>query len=131
MNGGWRGEKTKGGNERRPRARSQGLRPSGFPYIRYFDFLSTMSSSSSSSSATYPDIQVTHTAPSNIACIKYWGKRDIRMNTPINSSVSVTMNQDDLKAITTITASKSFDKDQLWLNGQYVDNNYGEHRYGE
>jgi mevalonate pyrophosphate decarboxylase len=65
-------------------------------------------------------IQATHSAPSNIACIKYWGKRDVRANTPINSSVSVTMSQDDLKAITTVTASKDFDKDQLWLNGRWV-----------
>jgi mevalonate pyrophosphate decarboxylase len=70
--------------------------------------------------SAYPSLQATHSAPSNIACIKYWGKRDVRANTPINSSVSVTMNQDDLKAITTVTASKDFDKDQLWLNGRYV-----------
>ena len=25
--------------------------------------------------------------------------------------------QDDLRAITTVAASKSFEKDQLWLNG--------------
>jgi diphosphomevalonate decarboxylase len=62
-------------------------------------------------------IQKTHTAPSNIACIKYWGKRDLKTNTPINSSVSVTMNQDDLKAITTVTASSLFEKDRLFLNG--------------
>ncbi len=65
----------------------------------------------------WPVVQATHSAPSNIACVKYWGKRDVKMNTPINSSVSVTMSQDDLKAITTITASKAFEKDQLWLNG--------------
>jgi diphosphomevalonate decarboxylase len=33
-------------------------------------------------------------------------------------SVSVTMNQDDLKAITTIVASPSFSNDRLWLNGK-------------
>jgi diphosphomevalonate decarboxylase len=88
-------------------------------------------------------ILATHTAPTNIATIKYWGKRDAgSLNLPINSrfaalhliqttfiiaysctspmfkcSVSVTMNQDDLKAITTIVASPAFDKDRLWLNG--------------
>lgn len=61
------------------------------------------------------------TAPSNIACIKYWGKRDSKTNTPINSSVSVTLNQDDLKAITTVYASKDFDSDRLWLNGKEED----------
>lgn len=67
--------------------------------------------------AAYPSISATHTAPSNIACIKYWGKRDVGANTPINSSVSVTMNQDDLKAITTVVASPDFTADRLWLNG--------------
>ena len=62
-------------------------------------------------------ISATHSAPSNIAVIKYWGKRDVSLNLPINSSVSVTMNQDDLKAITTITASPEFTQDRLWLNG--------------
>jgi diphosphomevalonate decarboxylase len=62
-------------------------------------------------------ISVTHSAPTNIACIKYWGKKDVGLNTPINSSVSVTLNQDDLKATTTVTASPAFTEDALWLNG--------------
>lgn len=66
-------------------------------------------------------ICATHTAPSNIACIKYWGKKDLALNTPINSSVSVTMNQDDLKAITTVVASPAFEADRLWLNGKEED----------
>lgn len=68
--------------------------------------------------ASYAPVSATHSAPSNIACIKYWGKRDVKQNTPINSSVSVTMNQDDLKATTTIVASPVFTADRLWLNGQ-------------
>ncbi len=63
---------------------------------------------------------VTRTAPTNIATIKYWGKRDVSLNLPINSSVSVTLNQDDLKAMTTVIASKEFTADRLWLNGTYV-----------
>lgn len=64
----------------------------------------------------------THTAPSNIACIKYWGKRPGcgALNVPINSSVSITLNQDDLKAITTVVASPDFTHDRLWLNGVCV-----------
>ena len=50
----------------------------------------------------------TVTAPTNIACIKYWGKADKKFNTPINSSVSVTLDQDDLCSITSVAASKSF-----------------------
>eukprot|EP01138_Halocafeteria_seosinensis_P012119 gb/GECG01012387.1/.p1 GENE.gb/GECG01012387.1/~~gb/GECG01012387.1/.p1 ORF type:complete len:421 (+),score=46.06 gb/GECG01012387.1/:1-1263(+) len=60
----------------------------------------------------------TYTAPTNIAVIKYWGKQlncgDL--NLPINSSVSVTLDQDDLHTKTTVILAKSFDKDRLWLN---------------
>lgn len=62
----------------------------------------------------------THCAHRAPPCAQYWGKRDLRMNTPINSSVSVTMNQDDLRAITTVVASPAFTADRLWLNGQCV-----------
>jgi hypothetical protein len=54
----------------------------------------------------------TCTAPSNIACIKYWGKDSVAQNTPINSSVSVTLDQRDLRAVTTVCASKDFATDQ-------------------
>ena len=60
---------------------------------------------------------VTVSAPTNIACIKYWGKADAVMNTPINSSVSVTLDQADLRAVTTVAASPRFTHDRLWLNG--------------
>ena len=56
-------------------------------------------------------------APTNIACIKYWGKADVSLNTPINDSVSVTMDQTDLRAVTTVAISKQFTSHQLWLNG--------------
>jgi diphosphomevalonate decarboxylase len=62
-------------------------------------------------------VSATHSAPSNIAVIKYWGKRDSKLNLPINSSVSCTLNQDDLQAKTTVIASPDFEKDRLWLNG--------------
>lgn len=62
-------------------------------------------------------VQVTVSSPTNIAVIKYWGKRDVKTNTPINSSVSITINQRDLRTVTTVTASKEFAKDRLWLNG--------------
>ena len=64
-----------------------------------------------------PALVETCTAPSNIACIKYWGKDSIELNTPINSSVSVTLDQQDLRAVTTVCASKDFPTDKLWLNG--------------
>jgi hypothetical protein len=40
-----------------------------------------------------PKLVETVTAPTNIAVIKYWGKEDVALNTPINSSVSLTLDQ--------------------------------------
>ncbi|KAF3924190.1 hypothetical protein ABW21_db0201138 [Orbilia brochopaga] len=61
--------------------------------------------------------QATATAPVNIAVIKYWGKASTKLNTPTNSSLSVTLSQDDLRTITTASCSPSFESDALWLNG--------------
>lgn len=58
--------------------------------------------------------------PSNIAVIKYWGKRDAKRNTPINSSVSVTLDIDQLHTVTTVFASPSTSGDRLWLNRRCV-----------
>jgi diphosphomevalonate decarboxylase len=60
---------------------------------------------------------VTVSAGTNIAVIKYWGKADTAYNTPINDSVSVTLDQKDLCAVTTAAASFQFTEDRLWLNG--------------
>jgi diphosphomevalonate decarboxylase len=62
----------------------------------------------------------TCSAPVNIAVIKYWGKRDSKLLLPVNSSLSATLNQDDLKTQTTIVLDSSFDKDRIILNGKYV-----------
>ncbi|KAI3404674.1 MVD1 [Candida oxycetoniae] len=62
--------------------------------------------------------QASVTAPVNIATLKYWGKRDKSLNLPTNSSISVTLSQDDLRTLTTASASPSFKEDQLWLNGK-------------
>ncbi|NXS58820.1 MVD1 decarboxylase, partial [Brachypteracias leptosomus] len=64
---------------------------------------------------------VTCTAPVNIAVIKYWGKRDNDLILPINSSLSVTLHQDQLKTTTTAAASRDFTEDRLWLNGEETD----------
>lgn len=61
------------------------------------------------------------TAPVNIAVIKYWGKRDAALNLPTNSSISVTLSQDDLRAWTTAACSGSFSHDRMWLNGSERD----------
>ncbi|KAF8326683.1 GHMP kinase [Cantharellus anzutake] len=62
--------------------------------------------------------EATVSAPVNIACIKYWGKRDTKLILPTNSSLSVTLEQDQLRSKTTSRADASFVKDQLWLNGK-------------
>ncbi|KIY64502.1 Diphosphomevalonate decarboxylase [Cylindrobasidium torrendii FP15055 ss-10] len=62
--------------------------------------------------------QATASAPVNIACIKYWGKRDTKLILPTNSSLSVTLDQDHLRSTTTSRADPSFKKDTLWLNGK-------------
>ncbi|XP_029903753.1 diphosphomevalonate decarboxylase [Myripristis murdjan] len=67
---------------------------------------------------------VTCTAPVNIAVIKYWGKRDEELILPINSSLSVTLHQDQLKTTTTVASSRSFQEDRIWLNGKEEDINH-------
>ena len=73
---------------------------------------------------TSPIYLATVSAPTNIACIKYWGKADATYNTPTNDSVSVTLDQSDLKAVTTVAASAKFTQDRLWLNGVEEENVY-------
>ena len=61
------------------------------------------------------------TAPVNIAVVKYWGKRDPKLNLPTNSSLSVTLSQDDLRTLTTASASETYTEDVLLLNGSPSD----------
>ncbi|KAI9734732.1 MAG: diphosphomevalonate decarboxylase [Claussenomyces sp. TS43310] len=62
--------------------------------------------------------QASTTAPVNIAVVKYWGKRDTKLNLPTNSSLSVTLSQDDLRTHTTASCSSQFGPtDSLLLNG--------------
>lgn len=58
------------------------------------------------------------TAPVNIATLKYWGKRDTKLNLPTNSSISVTLSQDDLRTLTSAATAPEFERDTLWLNGE-------------
>ncbi|KAI5955733.1 MVD1 [Candida jiufengensis] len=62
--------------------------------------------------------QASVTAPVNIATLKYWGKRDKDLNLPTNSSISVTLSQNDLRTLTTASCSSDFKEDKLWLNGK-------------
>ncbi len=65
----------------------------------------------------------TFTSPTNIAVIKYWGKGDVKLNTPMNSSVSLTLDQSDLHTVTSIGALKEAEKDRMWLNGTEIEIN--------
>ena len=51
-------------------------------------------------------------APSNIALCKYWGKRNVELNLPVNSSLSVSLGP----LGTTTTVSRA-DVESVWLNG--------------
>ncbi|CAH7670426.1 diphosphomevalonate decarboxylase [Phakopsora pachyrhizi] len=64
--------------------------------------------------------EVTCSAPVNIAVIKYWGKRDSKLILPTNSSLSLTLDQSDLRSTTTarlLRDDSSIVKDVLILNG--------------
>ncbi|TVY30533.1 Diphosphomevalonate decarboxylase [Lachnellula hyalina] len=66
--------------------------------------------------------QASTTAPVNIAVVKYWGKRDPKLNLPTNSSISVTLSQADLRTHTTAACSASFPtSDSLLLNSSPQD----------
>ncbi len=60
---------------------------------------------------------VTVSAPSNIAVVKYWGKRgDERLNLPLNNSLSITLD-DQLSVITKVTLS---DKNIVIVNDRIL-----------
>lgn len=63
-------------------------------------------------------LMVTARTPTNIAVIKYWGKRDEKLILPINDSISVTLDPNHLCTTTTVSVSPSFVEDRMWLNGK-------------
>ncbi|KAL4576743.1 hypothetical protein LXL04_012842 [Taraxacum kok-saghyz] len=65
-------------------------------------------------------LMVTARTPTNIAVIKYWGKRDETLILPINDSISVTLDPNHLCTTTTVSVSPSFDQDRMWLNGKEI-----------
>nr|CAB3466497.1 unnamed protein product [Digitaria exilis] len=65
-------------------------------------------------------LMATGRSPTNIAVIKYWGKRDEALILPVNDSVSVTLDPDHLSATTTVAVSPSFSADRMWLNGKEI-----------
>jgi diphosphomevalonate decarboxylase len=63
-------------------------------------------------------VKATAIANSNIALVKYWGKRNTDLILPHNSSVSMTL--DSLFTTTTVEFSDSYQDHQLVINGQNV-----------
>ncbi len=55
----------------------------------------------------------------NIALVKYWGKRDARLNLPFRGSIAVTVAP--LRARTAVTVHRSLDADQVLLHGSPAD----------
>lgn len=50
--------------------------------------------------------------------MKYWGKRDKTLNLPTNSSISVTLSQEDLRTLTSVATGPELSEDKLFLNGK-------------
>ena len=61
-------------------------------------------------------MKATAVAPSNIAFIKYWGKKDEVLRLPENGSIS--MNLSNLTATTTVEFNKNFKEDEIIVNDQ-------------
>ena len=66
---------------------------------------------------------ITVQAPANIALIKYWGKRDLKLNLPMTASLSITLNA-KLGTKTTIGITENIknikNSDQLFFNQKLV-----------
>lgn len=65
-------------------------------------------------------LMVTAQTPTNIAVIKYWGKRDEDLILAINDSISVTLDPAHLCTTTTVAVSPAFNRDRMWLNGKEI-----------
>ena len=76
---------------------------------------------SKSDSAKYSSLYIHAVSPINIALVKYWGKLDEEYIIPTNSSLSMTVNSDDLRSETMVRLSPALPTDDpisLVLNGK-------------
>jgi len=64
-------------------------------------------------------MKVTAIAHSNIALVKYWGKRDESLKLPYNNSISITLDQ--LQTRTTIDFDSAYKEDVFVLNGERLE----------
>ncbi|MEM2131374.1 MAG: diphosphomevalonate decarboxylase [Candidatus Woesearchaeota archaeon] len=62
-------------------------------------------------------MKATAIANSNIAFLKYWGKQNEELNLPMNSSISMTLDE-NLATKTSVEFSKDFLEDEFILNGK-------------
>lgn len=62
--------------------------------------------------------KATAKSPANIAFIKYWGKKDPKINLPFNNSIS--MNLSNCFTVTTVEFSSRFKKDRVFIDGKEV-----------
>lgn len=60
-------------------------------------------------------------SPANIALCKYWGKRDVNLNLPVTSSLSISLG--DRGTVTQINVT-SASEDKIYLAGQLLDNQH-------
>lgn len=63
-------------------------------------------------------VKATAVSPANIAFIKYWGKRDPKLNLPFNNSIS--MNLSKCLTITTVEFSGRLRKDRVFIDDQEI-----------
>lgn len=64
-------------------------------------------------------MKATAIAHSNIALVKYWGKRDEKLNLPAVGSISITLNA--LNSTTSVEYSPGLKRDELYLNGKQIE----------
>jgi len=64
----------------------------------------------------FNEMKITAKANSNIALIKYWGKRDVALNLPAVGSVSMTL--DGLETTTSVEFSSQLSGDTFYLNNR-------------
>ncbi|MFN2215517.1 MAG: diphosphomevalonate decarboxylase, partial [Anaerolineales bacterium] len=63
-------------------------------------------------------MKATAIAPSNLAFVKYWGKRDEKLRIPTNNSIS--MNLSNATTMTNVEFNPELDKDQLISSGKTI-----------
>jgi diphosphomevalonate decarboxylase len=68
----------------------------------------------------FKSMKATAIAPSNIAFIKYWGRKDEELRLPENGSVA--MNLSDLLTTTTVEFDEEFQEDIVIINGKQEEN---------